>query len=69
MAEPPLLTATGLSKRFDRAGHGVTALDQVDITVGDGEIVALAGASGSGKSTLVRCLEQNPITLARNQLL
>jgi peptide/nickel transport system ATP-binding protein len=56
MAEPALLTATGISKRFDRAGHGVTALDQVDITVGAGEIVALAGASGSGKSTLARCL-------------
>jgi peptide/nickel transport system ATP-binding protein len=56
MAEQPLLAATGLCKRFDRAGHGVTALDQVDITVGAGEMVALAGASGSGKSTLARCL-------------
>ena len=56
MAEPPLLSAIGLSKHFDRAGHAVTALDRVDISVGAGEIVALAGASGSGKSTLARCL-------------
>jgi peptide/nickel transport system ATP-binding protein len=56
MAEPPLLAAIGLTKHFDRAGHAVTALDRVDIAVGAGEIVALAGASGSGKSTLARCL-------------
>ena len=56
MAEPLLLTASGLCKRFDRAGRGVAALDQVDIAVGAGEIVALAGASGSGKTTLARCL-------------
>ncbi|MDR2259457.1 MAG: ABC transporter ATP-binding protein [Azoarcus sp.] len=31
-------------------------LDQVDLTFGQGEILALLGANGSGKTTLLRCL-------------
>lgn len=36
--------------------RGHPALRDVDLVVGSGECVLLAGASGSGKSTLVRCL-------------
>ncbi|TVQ32454.1 MAG: ABC transporter ATP-binding protein [Geminicoccaceae bacterium] len=35
---------------------GVTALQGIDLTVGEGEIVALVGTSGCGKSTLLRIL-------------
>jgi ribose transport system ATP-binding protein len=42
----------GLSKRFP----GVVALDQVNLTVGAGEIVALIGENGAGKSTLMKIL-------------
>jgi branched-chain amino acid transport system ATP-binding protein len=44
----PLLTCAGLTCRFG----GLVALDRVDVTVRDGEIVGLIGPNGSGKTTL-----------------
>jgi polar amino acid transport system ATP-binding protein len=46
------LTVERLSKSFGT--HRV--LQDIDLTVGEHEVVALIGASGSGKSTLLRCI-------------
>lgn len=45
-----LLSLRRISKRYG----AVQALARVDLDVGPGEIVAIAGENGSGKSTLVK---------------
>ncbi len=50
MAGRYVLQVKGLSKAFP----GVQALDQVDMSVGFGEVHCLVGENGSGKSTLIR---------------
>jgi len=41
-----------------RYGRGETALKGVDLTVPQGQVLALIGPSGAGKSTLIRCLNR-----------
>ena len=49
------LHVRGVTKRFGR----LRALDQVSLSVGSGEIVAVVGENGAGKSTLVRCIARD----------
>ncbi len=54
MTEPaiPFLELNGISKTYP----GVTALNEVSLTVARGEIVGLVGENGAGKSTLMKVL-------------
>jgi len=47
------IEARGISHLF---GHDVIAVDEVDLTVDEGEIFGLIGPDGAGKSTLIRML-------------
>ncbi|RKF22255.1 amino acid ABC transporter ATP-binding protein [Alginatibacterium sediminis] len=47
-----MIKISNLSKAFD----GTKVLDNIDIEIKKGEIVAIIGPSGTGKSTLLRCL-------------
>ncbi|MBC8129690.1 MAG: ABC transporter ATP-binding protein [Rhizobiaceae bacterium] len=50
-----MLSISQLSKHFDDAqGVSHTALEAIDVVVGDHDFVSLVGTSGCGKSTLLR---------------
>jgi lipoprotein-releasing system ATP-binding protein len=51
-----VLEVTGLKRSFVQAGVRIDVLRGVDLSVNQGEIVALLGPSGSGKSTLLQAV-------------
>jgi len=50
----PAIEAVGLTKRFrGEGGAVVTAVDDIDLNIGSGEIVAFLGPNGAGKTTTI----------------
>lgn len=51
-----LLEVSGLSRRFPAGDEELTVLNNVNLTIRRGEMIAIMGTSGSGKSTLMNIL-------------
>lgn len=62
MNDQPVLEVRGLVKHYSSGSrlsggkHLVRAVDGVDMTIGQGEVLGLVGESGSGKSTVGKCV-------------
>src|SRR5687768_4787752 len=53
---PPAVQTHNLEMVYGSGATEVRALDGVDLTIEDGEMVAIMGPSGSGKSTLLHII-------------
>ena len=56
MAAAPILQTIQLKKYYQQGEHITKALDGVDLSINEGEFVAIIGTSGSGKSTLLHMM-------------
>ncbi len=52
----PIIELVGLGKTFRSKNSTVKALEDINLTIYEGEIFGIIGLSGAGKSTLVRCI-------------
>ena len=52
----PLLEVKGLCKSFEHGGRRLDVLREIDLTLNEGEMLAVVGRSGAGKSTLLHVL-------------
>ncbi len=51
-----MITTTGLRRTFTKKSSVVEAVRGIDLSVGDGELVAILGPNGAGKSTTLKML-------------
>lgn len=52
----PIIEIKNLKKIFKSKNNEITALDNINLQIFEGEIFGIIGLSGAGKSTLVRCM-------------
>jgi putative ABC transport system ATP-binding protein len=55
-SSPPLIELRGITKVYGSGAAAVRALDGINLTIAEGEFVAIMGASGSGKSTVMNVI-------------
>ena len=51
-----MIEIRNLNKTYRTADKDIVALDDINLTIQDGEIFGIIGLTGAGKSTLVRCI-------------
>ena len=56
MTDIPLIEFRGIGKRYGTGEAAFTALHSIDLTIHEGEFVAIMGPSGSGKSTAMNII-------------
>jgi lipoprotein-releasing system ATP-binding protein len=56
MSDIPLIQVVNLHKSFKMEGLELTVLNDINVTIARGEMLAIVGASGAGKSTLLHIL-------------
>lgn len=56
-ANPPLLEIDRVRVEYRRDDSAVVALDEVSLTISEGEFVCVVGASGCGKTTMLKTVD------------
>ena len=54
--QPNYIDVAGLNKVYGHGPNAVFALQDIDLSIRDGEFLSVVGPSGCGKSTLLKCI-------------